>query len=76
MSTSYERHPLFKVGTTFKPLGKNQQVHTVTDILTTRNLAGELVQIRYVSTHAFCGQVVTNRDVVEPTISRGLINEA
>jgi len=41
---------------------------------TTRNLAGEVVQVRYVATHQFLGQTVTNRDVCASTIARGLIS--
>lgn len=64
----------FPVGTQFIPLGaKNKIVHTVVDFLTTKNLAGEIVQCRYVSEHEFLGQKVRNIDVADSTIARGLI---
>lgn len=64
----------YAIGTKFKPVGRKPgQVCTVTDILKTRNSKGELVQVRYVATHEFMGQTVTDRDVVETTIARGFI---
>jgi hypothetical protein len=71
-----ERAPRFKVGTVFIPQGrKNASACTVTDILTTRNSAGEVVAIRYVATHEFMGQTLRNQDVIETMISRGLVSE-
>lgn len=64
----------FAVGTLYIPIGKAGNLCTVTDFLVTYNLAGDVVQTRYVSTHQFCGQTVTNRDVVETTIARGLVS--
>lgn len=66
--------PSYGIGTVFTPVGrKTKNVCTVTDILTTRNTAGEVVKIRYVATHDFCGQTVTDHDVLEVTIARGLV---
>ena len=65
-----------EIGTKFiKQRGKvkNDRIETVTDILKTYNLAGELVKTRYVATHAFCGQTVTDSDVLGVTIQKGLI---
>lgn len=66
-----------EIGTKFiKQRGKHtnkERVETVTDILKTYNLAGELVKTRYVAEHDFLGQKVTDRDVVDVTIQRGLI---
>lgn len=62
----------FPVGTKFSPTGKDY-VCTVTDFLVTRNLAGEVVRTRYVATHEFCGQLLTNNDIGETTIARGLL---
>jgi len=46
-------------------------IETVTDILETRSIiTGELVNIRYVATHEFCGQTVTDRDICKTTIQR------
>ena len=65
----------FPVGTQYIPTGKNKAVHTVTDFLTTRNLAGEIVSTRYTATHEFLGQKITTHDVVETTIARGLLTQ-
>jgi hypothetical protein len=66
--------PRFKIGTTFKPIGKGY-VCTVTDILTTLKSSGEVHRVCYVATHLFCGQTVSNFDVPEATIARGLLTE-
>lgn len=63
----------YQIGTQFKTRGKHSRLCTVTDILKTYNAAGNLVQIRYVATHEFLGQTVTDRDVVQTTIDMGLI---
>lgn len=65
--------PRFKIGTLFKTRGKHPRVCIVTDIHTTRDSRGEIVKIRYVATHEFAGQTVTNSDVVDTTIAMGLI---
>ena len=65
-----------EIGTKFiKQRGKvkNDRIETVTDILKTYNSAGELVKTRYVATHDFCGQTVTDSDIIGVTIQRGLI---
>jgi len=67
------RVPQYQIGQQFKTRGKVSRVCTVTDILRTYNAAGELVKIRYVATHEFAGQIVIDHDVVETTISMGLI---
>ncbi len=63
----------FQIGQKFTTRGKAPRTCTVTDILKTYNSKGELVQIRYVATHEFMGQTVTNYDVVETSIQMGLI---
>ena len=65
----------YPVGTKFTPIGKHATECTVTDMLTTRNLAGEIVSIRYVATHTFMGQTVTSRDITAATIARGIGGE-
>lgn len=70
-----ERKPKFGPGTTFQTRGKHPLTCVVTDVLTTRNLAGDVVGIRYVATHEFAGQTVTDRDVLETTIAMGLPNK-
>ena len=52
---------------------KQKHVRTVTDCHKTYNLAGELVKTRYVATHEFCGQLMTESDLVQPTICIGLV---
>ena len=64
--------PRFAMGTKFKPIGKDY-VCTVTDFLITFNTAGVIVKRAYCASHLFCGQTVTNTDVPEATIARGLI---
>lgn len=63
----------YDIGTKFTTRGKRQDVCTVIDILSTFNSAGELVRIRYVAEHEFCGQQVTDYDVAGTTIAKGLI---
>ena len=65
----------YPIGTQFLSGGKHKRMSTVTDILKTYNMAGELVNIRYVATHEFVGQIVTDRDVCDATIARNLIKE-
>ena len=66
----------FKIGQKYIPVGrKNKYVCTITDILKTYNSKNDLIKICYVSTHEFLGQIVTDHDVADSTIARGLINE-
>jgi hypothetical protein len=61
----------YPVGTKFQTGGKRKDVCTVTDMITTTNLAGEIVQVRYVATHKFMGQTLTD-NVPAVTIARGI----
>jgi hypothetical protein len=63
----------YSIGTKFMTNGKYPKECTVTDIYKTYNSKNELVKTRYVATHEFLGQIVTDYDVVQPTIGRGLI---
>ena len=63
--------PRFPIGHKYSTRGRHPRVCTVTDILRTYNAAGELVKIRYVSTHEFCGQSISDSDVRETTIAMG-----
>jgi hypothetical protein len=65
-----QRYP---IGTQYRTRGKAPRLCTVTDIYRTFNSAGELVRLRYVATHDFCGQTLTEIDVVQTTIDMGLI---
>lgn len=67
--------PRFAIGTKYKTRGKEPRLCTVVDVHYTYNARGELVKVRYVSTHAFAGQVVTDSNVVETTIAMGLIRD-
>jgi hypothetical protein len=67
------RIPKYNIGQQYKTIGKNSRICTITDIHTTYNLNGEMVKFRYVSQHEFASQLLTDYDVVETTISRGLI---
>lgn len=66
----------FEIGTTFKTRGKHPKVCTVIDRLSTYNNCNELVKIRYVATHEFIGQTVTDYDVCETTIKLGVIEKS
>ena len=69
------QEPRFKIGQQFKTAGKHPRLCTVTDILRTYNAAGEHVSTRYVATHEFCGQTMTDNDVLDITIARGALRE-
>lgn len=68
-----ERKPQFAIGTQFRTRDRFPKLCTVTDILTTRNSRGEVVGIAYEATHQFCGQTVTDHNVCQVTIARGLV---
>jgi len=63
----------YKIRTRYIKRGKAKSECTVTDILKTYNSAGKLVKTRYVATYEFCGQLVTDRDVVATSIKMGLV---
>lgn len=63
----------YPIGTEFVTRGKHPLLCEVVDFHVTRNLAGEIVRERYVATHQFCGQTVTDYEVVAVTIARGLV---
>lgn len=67
------REPKFKIGQQYKTMGKHPKICTIIDIHKTYNSNGEMVKLSYVSQHEFCGQMLTDNDVVETTIARGLI---
>ena len=64
----------YSIGTQYMPMRKNTYVCTITDIHKTYNNNGDLVKTSYVATHEFCGQTITESDVVETTIARGIDN--
>lgn len=61
-----------QLGTQYMEGYKNKKLCTVTDILKTYNSKGDFVKLRYVATHEFCGQAVTDYDVNQTTIARGI----
>ena len=63
----------FPIGTKFASRGKHPRVCTVVDYLTTTNSLGEVVRVRYVATHEFMGQTISDNDVCETTIAIGFI---
>jgi hypothetical protein len=65
----------FSIGQQFMTRGKFPRLCTVVDILTTYNLAGEAVKLRYVATHEFMGQIVTDRDVPQVSVAMGKLNK-
>lgn len=64
----------FKVGDKFYHSFKFKIVATIVDIHKTYNLANELVKVRYVATHPFNGQTITDYDVIDTTVARNFIN--
>lgn len=65
----------YPIGTTYRQRKNPTRECTVVDQLTTLNSQGEVVSIRYVATHEFMGQLVTDRDVVETSITMGVLEE-
>lgn len=68
-----EREQRFPVGTQYMSSGKNPRLCTVVDVYVTRNLAGEMVAMRYVSEHDLMGNKVLDYDVVDVTIAKGIV---
>jgi len=62
----------FPIGTKYMTRGKVKRECTVVDIHSTFNVSGEMVKFRYVSTHIFAGQLITDYDVPQASISRGI----
>lgn len=61
----------YPIGTTCMSAGKHPRWCRVVDIWTTTNSAGEVVKVRYVAEHEFCGNTVRDVDVPHTTIARG-----
>lgn len=66
----------FAIGTQFNTRGKCPRLCTVTDILSTYNAKGELVEVRYIAEHTVMGQTVVDRNVCRTTILMGLVRGA
>ena len=67
------REPRFSIGQQFRTRGEHPRLGTVIDIWRTYNAEGEQVRLRYVATFEFAGQTITDHEVVETTISMGLV---
>ena len=66
----------YPIGTKFirRSNRKNKLVETVTDYLETRSvITGDLIKSRYVATHEFCGQIISDRDIPAASIAMGQI---
>lgn len=63
----------FPIGTKYMSRGKRQDVCTVIDHLTITNSKGEIVAVRYITSHQFFGQIVIESEVLDTTIARGLL---
>lgn len=62
----------YPIGTKYISRNKRKDICTVTDFLTTTNSKGEIVKTRYVATHVFMGQTVTDYDVIEGSITMSI----
>jgi hypothetical protein len=69
-----QKEPRFKIGQQFIRYA-SRRVCTIVDIHRTYNQAGELVKLRYVTTHELAGRTVTDYDVVDTTIARSLVEQ-
>ena len=64
--------PRFAIGTRFVHANGHRE-SVVQDILRTYNAKGELVRIRYVAVRTLAGMPVTDYDMLETTIAKGLV---
>jgi hypothetical protein len=62
----------FPIGTRYLSAGKFPRECVVSDHLTTTNAAGDVVSRLYVTTHQFLGQTVSETNVCDTTIARGV----
>lgn len=62
----------YPIGFKFFNRGKRKDLCTITDFLTTKNIHGEIIKTRYVATHDFLGQTVTDYDVTENSITMSI----
>ena len=67
----------YDIGTQFtRTTGrKNKHLETIIDVYRTYNNDSELVKIRYVASHEFTGQTITDYDVLETAIARSTIEK-
>ena len=62
----------YKIGTKFIPRGESKEPHTIVDVLTTKNISGEIVRQKYVTRHIFLGQEIL-KEYPQTTIDRSEI---
>lgn len=65
----------FPIGTQYKTRGKHPRLCTVTEQLTVTNSKGKVVKTYYHATHEFLGQTITDFNVCDATIARGVSPE-
>lgn len=65
--------PKFQIGMQYMTRGRYPHKCTVIDIHRTYDSTGALIKVRYVTTHEFMGQSVTDYDVPEVSIAMGEI---
>ena len=64
-------HHIYPIGTTYESRGKHSDVWTVVDQLTTKNSAGDVVEVRYIASRTMGGQTILDRTVRNATIAMG-----
>ena len=63
----------YPVGTTYRrQRGRVLEEQTVVDYHVTRNLSGDIVKERYVTTHSLLGQTIYDYDITQTEIDRAL----
>ena len=67
------QEPQFAIGQQFMTRCREPHLCTIIDVHKTYNAAGELVKYRYVATHEFMGQTLTDCEVPEAMVARGII---
>ena len=65
---------MIDIGTRFMSRGNHPKECIVIERYTTTDSKGNVVKVSYAAVHKLCGQNVTERDIPESTIVRGMIN--
>jgi len=68
----------YQIGTKFIPMESKvrRDVHSIVDFHVTKNMRGEIVKERYVTSHSFMGQEIIKSDIPQATIDRSEIVKA
>ena len=64
---------MIDIGTRFISRGNHPKECTVIERYTTTDSKGNVVKVSYAAVHKLCGQSITDYDIPESTIMRGLI---